>query len=169
MYTMSTPYENELGNWRNSGELQQNPNHKVFMDSIAKLNSLQRDEAYKTAAIENIKSHPKKYFSNWVANVGRLLFSYPYSNSEQTIKTYWTIIPNMFVIVIIVLTFALSILHYKKFPEGLILLFLFILIYLFGSTLISAYRRMFYVTMPFWVFFISYVFNNIISVKIKQD
>ena len=75
----------------------------------------------------------------------------------------------MFVIVIIVLTFALSILHYKKFPEGLILLFLFILIYLFGSTLISAYRRMFYVTMPFWVFFISYVFNNIISVKIKQD
>ncbi|MFA5973163.1 MAG: hypothetical protein WC780_12490 [Lentimicrobiaceae bacterium] len=169
MYTMSTPYANELGDWKSSEELQQNPNHKVFMDSIAKLNSLQRDEAYKTAAIENIKSHPKKFLSNWIANVGRLLFSYPYSNEAQSIKTFWTIIPNMFVIVFIVLTFVLSILHYKEFPEGLILLFLFILIYLFGSTLISAYRRMFYVTMPFWVFFISYVFNNIISVKIKQD
>lgn len=169
MFMMSTSYANELGDWKNRGELQQNPNHKVFMDSIAKLNSLQRDEAYKTAAIQNIKNHPKKYLSNWIANVGRLFFSYPYSNKEQTIKTYWTIIPNMFVIVIIVLTFVLSILQYKKFPEGLILLFLFILIYLFGSTLISAYRRMFYVTMPFWVFFISYVFNNIISVKIKRD
>jgi hypothetical protein len=166
---MSTPFANELGDWKCSSNLRQNPNHKVFMDSIAKLNSLQCDEAYKTAAIENIKSHPKKYLSNWVANVGRLLFSYPYSNAEQTIKTYWTIIPNMFVTVIIVLTFALSIFHYKKFPEGLILLFLFILIYLFGSTLVSAYRRMFYVTMPFWVVFISYVFNNIISIKIKQD
>jgi 4-amino-4-deoxy-L-arabinose transferase-like glycosyltransferase len=166
MYTMSTPFANELGDWKSSDELQQNPNHKVFMDSIAKLNSLQEDEAYKAAAIKNIKNHPKKYLSNWVANVGRLLFSYPFSG-EQTIKTYWTIIPNMFVIVIIVLTFALSILHYKKFPEGLILLFLFILIYLFGSTLVSAYRRMFYVTMPFWACFISYVFNNIISVKFK--
>lgn len=169
VYTMSSPYPNELGDWENSNELQQNPNHKVFMDSIAKLNSLQRDEAYKTAAIKNIKCHPKKYFSNWVANVGRLLFSYPYSNAEQTIKTYWTIIPNMFVIVIIVLTFTLSIGQYKKFPEGLILLFLFFLIYLFGSTLVSAYRRMFYVTMPFWVLFISYVYNNIISIKIKND
>jgi len=169
MYTMSTPFANELGDWKGTEDLKQNPNHKVFMDSITTLNSLQRDEAYKTAAIKNIKSHPKKYLSNWIANVGRLLFSYPYSNAEQTIKTYWTIIPNMFVIVIIVLTFTLSIAHYKKFPEGLILLFLFILIYLFGSSLISAYRRMFYVTMPFWFFFISYVNNNIISIKIKND
>jgi len=166
---MSTPFANELGDWKGTEDLKQNPNHKVFMDSITTLNSLQRDEAYKTAAIKNIKSHPKKYLSNWIANVGRLLFSYPYSNAEQTIKTYWTIIPNMFVIVIIVLTFTLSIAHYKKFPEGLILLFLFILIYLFGSSLISAYRRMFYVTMPFWFFFISYVNNNIISIKIKND
>jgi hypothetical protein len=169
LYTMSSPYANELGDWTNSKILQLNPNHKVFMDSISKLKPLEKDEAYKTAAIENIKSHPKKYLSNWIANVGRLLFSYPYSNKEQNIKSYFTIIPNMFVIVIIVLTFAVSIVHYKKFPEGLILLFLFILIYLFGSTLVSAYRRMFYITMPFWFFFISYVFNNIISFKIRQD
>jgi hypothetical protein len=169
MYTMSTPFANEIGDWKSSDELKQNPNHKAFVDSIEEFNSLQRDEAYKAAAIENIKNHPKKYLSNWVANAGRLLFSYPHSNSRQTLRTYWTIIPNMFVIVIIVLTFPMSILHYKKFPEGFILLFLFILIYLFGSTLVSAFRRMFYVTMPFWVFFISYVFNNIISVKIKQD
>ena len=140
---MSSPYQNELGDWSNSNELKQNPNHRVFIDSLANLNSLQRDEAFKTKAIENIKNYPKKYFTNWIANIGRLLFSYPYSYAEQSIRTYWTIIPNMFVIVIIVLTFTLSIVHYKKFPEGLILLFLFILIYLFGSTLVSAYRRMF--------------------------
>jgi len=169
LYTMSTPFENELGDWIGDDELQLNPNHKVFMDSILQLNNLQRDEARQAAAIENIKSHPKKYFSNWVANVGRLLFSYPYSNSEQNIRTYWTIIPNMFVVVIITIAFAFSIFHYKKFPEALILLFLFFIIYLLGSTLVSAFRRIFYVTMPFWILFVSFVFSNIISVKIKQD
>ncbi len=167
LYTMSTPHENELGDWFDSDYLQQNPNHKVFMDSILSLNPLQRDQAYKEAAIVNIKSNPKKYFSNWMANVGRLLFSYPHSK-EQTIQTYYTLIPNMFVVVFIFIALVISIVYYKKLPEALIILFLFIIIYLAGSTIVSAYRRMFYVTMPFWFFFISYVYNNLISIKIKQ-
>lgn len=169
LYTMSTPYANELGDWKSSDELLLNSNHKVFIDSISKLTSLERDKAYKAAAIKNIKNHPGKYFHNWIANVGRLLFSYPFSNAGQTIKSYFTIIPNMFVVVLLILIFPVCIIQYKKFPEELILLLLFILIYLFGSTLISAYRRMFYITMPFWILLISYVFNNLISIKIKQN
>jgi hypothetical protein len=169
LYTMSTPNANELGDFSDSDELLLNPNHKVFIDSISRLKPLAIDEAYKTAAIKNIKNHPQKFFFNWIANVGRLLFSYPFSNAVQTIKSYFTIIPNMFIIVLIILILPVSIVHYKKFPEGIILLFLFVLIYLLGSSLVSAYRRMFYITIPFWFFFISYVFNNIISIKIKQD
>jgi hypothetical protein len=168
LYTMSTPYTNELGDWKTIAELQLNPNHKVFMDSISKLKPLEIDEAFKAAAIENIKSHPNKYLSNWIANVGRLIFSYPYSNTQQTINSYFYIVPNMFIIVLIVLAFVVSIVHYKRIPQGLIFLFLFILIYLFCSSLVSAYRRMFYITMPFWFFFISFAFNNIISFKIKH-
>jgi hypothetical protein len=168
LYTMSTPFKNELGDFSDINTLLENQNHKVFIDSISKLNTLSRDEAYKNAALRNIKNHPQKYFYNWVANVGRLFFSYPYSNAKQSIKSYFTIIPNMFVMVFIIISFALSLVYYRKLPDGLILLCVFILIYLFGSTLVSAYRRMFFVTMPFWFLFISYVFNNIISVKIKQ-
>ena len=169
LYTMSSPYANELGDWKSSDELLLNPNHKVFIDSISKISSLERDKAYKAAAIKNIKNHPGKYFHNWIANVGRLLFSYPFSNAGQTIKSYFTIIPNMFVVVMLILIFPVGIIQHKKFPEELILLLLFILIYLFGSTLISAYRRMFYITMPFWILLISYVFNNLISIKIRHD
>jgi hypothetical protein len=28
---------------------------------------------------------------------------------------------------------------------------------------------MFYITMPFWILFISYVFTNVIKIKFKQD
>jgi hypothetical protein len=56
-------------------QLRINLNHKVFIDGITKLNSLERDEAYKTKALIHIKSQPRKYLSNWIANIGRLLFS----------------------------------------------------------------------------------------------
>lgn len=169
LYTMSTPYSNELGDWSTINTLQQNPNHKVFIDSIVKLKSLQRDDAFKTAAIENIGNHPQKYASNWIANVGRLFFSYPYSNTEQKITSYFYIIPNMFFIVIITLILPISFMNYIKFPVEMIFLFLFVVIYLFGSSLVSAYTRMFYITIPFWILFIAFVFNNIISVNIKQS
>lgn len=168
LYTISTPYENELGDWKNFNELQTNPNHKDFMNSISQLKPLDKDDAYKRAAIENIKSYPRKYLFNWIANVGRLLFSYPYSNSEQTLKSYFTIIPNMFVVVFIVLALIIGTFNYKRMNQELIILLLFILIYLFCSSLISAFRRMFYITMPFWFLYIAFVFNNIISIKIRQ-
>ena len=169
LFTMSSPYANELGDWGDIDKLQLNKNHKVFMDSISKLKTLEIDEAFKTEAIKNIKNHPKKYFSNWIANIGRLLFSYPYSNTEQKITSYFTIIPNMFVIVLIVFAFVISAVHWRRLPEEMILLMLFVMIYLFGSTLLSAYNRMFFITMPFWFFFLAYFFSNIVSIKIRQN
>jgi hypothetical protein len=168
LYTMSTPYSNELGDWWHEDSLSLSPNHKAFMDSISILPPVQKDEAYKNAALNNIKNHPTKYFSNWIANIGRLLFSYPYSNKQQSINTYFTFLPDMFIVVIITLTFSISIIHYKRFPEGMIFLLLFILIYLFGCSLVSAYRRMFYITMPFWFLYFSYFFDKIVSVKIRS-
>ena len=75
----------------------------------------------------------------------------------------------MFVIVFIFFAAAISIINYKKIPIELILLLLFIIIYLFGSSLLSAYRRMFYMTIPFWILFISYVFTNVMTIKFKHD
>jgi len=169
LYTMSTPYANELGNWETIPVLKSNPNRQAFIDSILKLKPLEKDEAYKTAAIENIKKHPGKFFSNWKANVGRLLFNYPFSRARQSIQSFNTIIPNMFVVVLVILTFPFCMVRYKRFSGGMVMIFLFFVIYFFGSSLVSAYPRMFYVTMPFWFLFISYIFGNIISVRLKQD
>ncbi len=169
LYNMSAPYPNDWGDWKDNPQMLQNPNYKVFVDSVLKLPPLERDAIYKTKAIENIKYYPKKYLLNCVANLGRMFFSYPFTNMEQDVKTYFTIIPNMFVLVFMVITLGLGIFHYKKLPQELILLLLFILIYLAGSTLVSAFRRMFYITMPFWTVFIAYVLTNIVSIKLKHN
>lgn len=167
LYTMSTPYEGESGDWYDEITLLKNPNHTIFIDSVLKLTPLQRDEAFKSTAINNIKTHPKKYLTNVVSNTGRLLF-FPSAYTPNSIAAYVPFVFNIFIVVFIVLATGICVVQYKKIPPALVFLFLFFLIYSFGSIFLSAYRRMFYVTIPFWCFFISYVFNNIITVKVKD-
>ena len=168
LYTMSSPYENELGDWEIMADSIPNPNRAIFMDSITKLTPLQRDAAYNEAALKNIKTHPKKYIANWFANVGRLFFSMPFSNKLQSTRMYFLLIPNMFIIVTILLILGVSLKHYNKYPVAIQLLFIFISIYLLGCTFVSAYKRMFYITMPFWFIVISFFFKNIVSIKIRE-
>lgn len=169
LYTMSTPFPDEIGDWCTKETLLKNPNHTAFIDSIYNLNALERDEAFKSRAVENIKNHPQKYFNNWIANIGRLFFSYPYSNKPQTITTYFTIIPNMFVIVFICLALMFALQSYKEIPKEIIILFVFIIFYLGGSSLISAYRRWFSITLPFWYLFLSYVYDNLVSITLRHS
>lgn len=165
LYTISTPHANEYGDWLSEQELAENPLHHEFMDSIAGLSPLQRDEAYKHAAIQNIKNHPTKILYNWMDNVGRLLFGYPFTREYSSQKVYFFALPNMFVFVFMVIALGIAFYRYKTVPPELFFLFLFIGIYLFGSSLLSAYRRMFYITMPFWTIFIGYVFGRLIHIR----
>ena len=168
LYTMTTPYDNESGQWYGEDLLLKNPNHAVFIDSISNLSPLSKDDAYKTAALKNIKTHPKKYAFNFISNIGRLLF-FPSSYAPDTIWSYYPFIPNMFLVVLIFLGLIISIKYYKKVPQEIVFLFLFIFIYLMGSTFVSAYRRMFYISVPFWLLFIAYVFNNIVTIKLNRN
>ena len=168
LYTMSTPFSDELGDWKTMKALQENPNHKLFIDSLVKLYPIEQDEAFKKQAILNIKQHPAKYAQNWIANIGRLMFSYPNTGKSQSISTFYTLLPNMFVLVFILLAIVMHIWYPRKVPFELFVLLLFMLIYLFGSSLVSAYRRQFFITLPFWAIYISYFFGNIVSVKFKE-
>ncbi len=168
LYTMSTPHENERGDWLSEEEMWENQAHRNLLERIADLDPIQRDEVYKRAAIENIKNHPVKYLYNWMDNVGRLIFGYPYTRTYSSQKVYFFALPNMFVFVFMALALGIACYRYKKVPPELFFLLLFIGAYLFGSSLLSAYRRMFYITMPFWAVFIGYVYGRIVSVGIKK-
>ncbi|MDN3657495.1 hypothetical protein QWZ08_17715 [Ferruginibacter paludis] len=167
LYTMSSPFANESGQWHTEEQLAKNPNHAVFIDSISKLTPLLKDEAYKKQAVTNIKTHPAKYLTNIVSNIGQLLF-FPSDLAPDTIFSYIPFVPNMFVFVCIVFTLSVSIFYYRRIPKEIIFLGIFILIYLGGSIFLTAYRRMFHITMPFWFFFFAYIFENLIAIKIRD-
>ena len=168
LYTMSTPYARDYGDWKSEESMLKNPNYKHFVQSISKLSTIDKDVAYKKQANENIRQHPGKFLLNCLSNIGRLFFNYPYTNTAQSNTTFFYLAPNIFVFVFIIITLGLGIIHYKKLPVEIVLLLFVIMIYLAGSVLVSAYCRMFMVTMPFWMLFFFYILNTIILNKVKN-
>ena len=168
LYTMTAPYQKDYGDWKPEEDMAVNPKYKDFIKTVVNLPTVQKDQAYKNAAIANIRKYPAKYAMNCVANLGRLFFEYPHTGTLQSSGTFFFLAPNMFVFVFIVLTLTIGVFYLKKISDEIIVLLIFIMVYLAGSTFVSAYCRMFIVTMPFWMLFFFYVFHNVsFSKKIK--
>ena len=171
-YWMSSPNENELGDWQWTKKVIENPQlyekHQAFFKRIKNLSNLQQDDEFRKRAIENIINHPSKYLKNVAANVGRLLFNYPYTHYNQKLSTYFFIIPNMFVVVFFVVSFYPAFLGRRLIPHEVYSMLLFGLVALGGSSLLSAYNRQLWPLVPVFMLWISFVISNILKVEIKK-
>lgn len=183
LYWMSSPYENELGDW--FPDINRIPNfakeanlvkgasdslitnHKDDFLYILQFEDSKRDKVYKKIALENIKTHPIKYFYNIINNAGRIIFNYPYSYSTQKTSTLVRIPFNGLIISLCLLALLPTLVNWKKvlFPIRFLLLFVFI--YLSGSILASAETRMFTIIVPILLFWIAFIFNKSIKYKIN--
>jgi hypothetical protein len=124
LYWMSSLDKSEFGDWRPGhpyetvayDSLQEKENHR-FYRRISKLNFVEKNRALKKEALKNIKKEPKKFLMNWFANISRMLFDYPHSYRPQTLKTYFTMIPNMFIFVLSILFLFITIINHRKIPQ----------------------------------------------------
>ena len=172
LYWMTTPYKNELGEWfgkkRIYGISDLAKNHKQFYDDLESLSDIEKDKRFKAEAIKNIKAYPKKYIVNWMANWGRLLFNYPYSYTPQKITSYFRFIPNMFIVVLSILSVYPFYLVHRLVPYEIKILLIIIIIYVCGSSLVSATSRYFEIIVPVIFMWISIFINKFIKINIKN-
>ena len=145
LYWMSTPYDEEWGDWFHPADVRQRPElarHRPFFDSIADLSPLEKDAALRRQAIDNIKAHPAKFLRNVAANVTRMWFSFPYSYTPQKLTTLFYVLPNSFLLS--GLAIAAVVLWVRR-PAGVgdcHLVLVFMGLTLGGSALLSADPRM---------------------------
>jgi hypothetical protein len=167
LYWMASPYNNEYGDWHHYETVISNSqlhNHKEFFNKLETRPGIERNEELKRAAIHNIINNPVKYICNLSANIGRMLFSYPYSYTPQKTRTYFYIVPNMFLVVLSVLCIYPYLKRLKAMPEEINCLITFFLVSFGGSSMLSAYPRQFMILMPILVLWISYILTSIIIV-----
>ncbi len=178
LYHRSTPFENEWGNWFSSENVlnggkedyqpdsvykdlsQLSENHLDVYLKMESLNHMERDSAFKAIAIQNMKTHPKKYVKNTISNLGRFVFHYPFSYRNHSMSAYGYMIPNMFIVVLWLLSLYPFVLARKKIPFELKAIMLFYLIYASAIVLLDGRGRNFIIMVPSLVLFFSYVYVN---------
>lgn len=173
LYWMSTSYNtNEYGSWFPPKKVKEIPEltpHRDFYDKISNFSEVARDDAFKKQAIENITRYPLKYLVNWVANIGRLLFSYPFSFTSQKLSTYFYIVPNMFIVVLFILSVYPAILRRRFIPYEIYALLLFNFIAFGGTSLLSAYDRQFRPLVPVLFLWLSFVYVRILKIEVRSE
>jgi len=172
-YWMTTPYPDEMGGFRASevsdDELHRIPErHRDLFNELRELSIIKRDAELKKRAIQNIIDHPAKFFKNWVANVGRLLFNYPFYFTHQTLYTYVFIIPNMFLYVFCVIAVYLNYKRPGVVPFEVYALLSFVLISFAGLSLLSVFHRMFQPMVPIIMLWMAITITRTLKVEILQ-
>jgi len=171
-YWISTPYDNEWGNYFSDQAVQERPElaqHKMFFDKLAGLSQEEIDSEYNKKAIDNITHYPTKYFRNWTANIGRLLFSYPFSYTQQKLSTYFYLFPNMFIVVFFLLSIYPAFLRRKLIPFEIFALLYFNLVAFGGSSLLAADTRQFIPLVPILMLWLSFLYIRVMKIEIRPE
>jgi hypothetical protein len=171
LYWMTTPYPDELGSWFSVKDVKERPElapHREFFATLEGLSDTARDDAYRKKAIDNIVHHPARYLRNWAANVGRLLFSYPFSFGPHSLTTFFYLAPNMFIVVLFVISIIPAVLRPRAIPFELWGILAFVLIAFSGSSLLSAYDRQFRPLVPGLAVWMAFVYNRVLRVELRS-
>lgn len=167
LYTMSTPYEGAVGDWKSEDNLLKDSNHQNFILDITKLTPVEQNTAYQAKAIKNIISHPKTYARNWVCNISRMLFELPYTNNDIGLAPLKSIIPHIILLPLLVLSVFFHLNKPSSAPNIISLMALSFFIYFAGSSLVSAMGRMFFIAVPFLMVYVAY-FTQGVRLKRKD-
>jgi len=180
LYWRSTPFENEYGNWisadvvlgKEKGDYHTTSsiikNHGAFVESLQEYSFLEQDALYKKKAIENMKTYPKKYLQNTVASAFRLFFNYPYSYTNQKPSSFFYILPNMFLVVLIVTTLFLGCKNLSLISFEIRFIALTGAIFIGGLILLDGRVRHLIPAIPLLLFIIAVINDKFVTVSIKK-
>lgn len=144
-------------------------NHRKDYEEILKYKGIEQDDAYKRIVINNIKSNPKKYVKNIIANIGRLLFDFPYSYKLQNIYSLKRITFNGPIIILTLFCLIPTLLNWCIIPFPIRFMLFFILLYLGGTIIGSVETRMFNIAVPVLLLWNAWIIQNTIKIKLRFE
>ncbi len=186
LYWMSSPYNNEYGDWKlpeltnhqypisfKSAETDVilKKNHSAEMAFILKHDELQQDELFKQAAFRNIRQHPVKFAVNYYYNCSRMLFNFPYSYSYQDGAIVGNILRGSLILWASILGLISTLLNWRRIIWPVKFALAITTLYLLLSGALSAYPRQLDIVVPVLLFWLGFLFANTrkLSFKFSQE
>jgi hypothetical protein len=184
LYWMSTPYEQEYGDWK-FPDLSNNQyptpskspediallkkNHAKELSTILKYSELRQDALFKQQAMINIKNNPLKFARNYYYNFSRMLFNFPYSYSYQDAGITENILIGSLTLWASLLGIIITVRNWRKVIYPVKFLLLIIGLYLLLCGTVSAYPRQLNIVIPVLLFWLAYLINNAKKIDLKFD
>ena len=141
--------------------------HREDLEDIKQYTGIDKDDAYFRHAIENIKDHPSKFVENYIYNVGRFIFQYPFSYGMHRPKVLIVFPIQGILLTLVLISLVITLMNWRRVPFPIKFLLFMTLLYCAGSTVVTAYLRMFTVIVPILVTWIAYMLENAIQIKLK--
>jgi hypothetical protein len=103
LYWMSSPYPQDLGDWRGGAYevVVSDPDlahHREFFLELAPLDPTEQNRRLERRALENIRGSPGKFAENVAANVSRMIFGFPFSATRESLTTLYYLVPNVLIL-----------------------------------------------------------------------
>ena len=172
LYWMASPYKSDLGDWHLPSTVKGIPqlakNHAEFFSEIGSLSQVEQDAALRRRALENIAHHPGAFLKNCLANIGRLLFNYPYAYNPQRPSTYLYALPGMLLVVASLLCIRPTIARRRQVPAEFLALLIFGAVAFGGSSLLSAFNRFFLPLLPIVLLWLCFVLTRFVKIEIAR-
>lgn len=153
LYFMSIGGEDVWGSWVSDQKV---PDNEFLLENgyadvllaAQAMSGPERNEYLSALAIERIKADPGTYLTNVVANIGRVLFNYPYSFRAQSLFTYGFLLPNMALYLTLAVTFLLLPWTWRQQHLAVTWLFVFYMVFLGGNFPVGSTARQGMVALP---------------------
>jgi accessory gene regulator protein AgrB len=95
-----------------------------------------------------------------------MLFDFPHDFSQETWKTSWVIVPNMFVLTMFLASLYPAWIARNAVPPQIWSILMFAAIAFIGSSFLSAYNLMFSILVPILCIWTSYVWIRLVRFEI---
>ena len=159
LHCMSRPSANEWGDWFNTQEIFEEEHlshHRAFYDTLKGKDFVQKDRLFKEKAIENIREHPANYAFNWVCNLGRMWFNYPFSYKYQRPNTLFYMVPNAFLLTMLVASLFPLFKSIRQLPTEILMVALLSILFIGISSLIYTCSRYLVTIVPLLLLLVCY-------------